>query len=416
MQGLFGEMTQVRFVVVTPDEPDGGPPEIYCSLSVDGWPERGRALKRLAPNLYSAAGPFRAGSWLEYKFLREPTWKTVEKGRAGQELPNRGLLVKGQLREQVVFAQVLRWADRPLFGETAIQFSEPGAGVQTQRESRLTGDIRTHHLFHSPQLRNARTIMVYLPPGYDDAPAERHPVLYMQDGNNLFDARTSFSGVEWGVDETAQRLIEDGQLRRLIIVGIYNTAGRQEEYTPFPDRRRGGGNGEAYLDFVVETLKPFIDKTYRTLPDRAHTGIAGSSLGGLIALYGLFSRPDVFGLAGVMSPALSWGRRRLFTFIRAAQTPGPIRLWLDTGTEETEPGGAPAQLASAVGDCRRLVRILRARGHEPEREFHYEEVAGGRHHELDWAARVDRMLLYLFGVEAPGAAAPAEPAAEQIGR
>lgn len=393
----FGGMTQVRFVVVTPDASDAQPLEIHCTMSIDGWPERGRALKRMAPNIYTAVGPLRAGTRVEYKFLREPSWLTVEKGGNGEELPNRTLEIKSDVGEQVVLQYVARWADRPRPSHTAVEFNRPGEGALTIRRSTLTGDIRVHHLFHAPQLKNARTIMVYLPPGYDDSPEARYPVLYMHDGDNLFDAKTSFAGIEWGVDETAQRLIEHGRMRAAVIVGIHNTPQRDKEYTPFKDARHGGGSGEAYVAFLVETLKPFIDKTYRTLPDREQTGIAGSSLGGLISLYALFSHPEVFGFAGVMSPALWWAKRRIVSFVRAADTPRPIKLWLDIGTLESEPVGPLADFTGAVEDCRQLVKVLHAKGYEDERDVHYEEIEGGRHHELDWAARVDRMLLYLFG-------------------
>ena len=116
----------------------------------------------------------------------------------------------------------------------------------TTRASTLTGDIRFHRAFHSQQLNNDRTLIVYLPPGYDEHPSERYPVLYVHDGQNLFDAATSFAG-EWQADETATRLIKAGELRPLIIVGIYNNAERMAEYSPTRDPARGGGNGDAYL-------------------------------------------------------------------------------------------------------------------------------------------------------------------------
>lgn len=396
---VFGEMTQVRFVVITPDARDDQPEEVYCSMSTDGWPEKGRALQRIAPNVYTASGPLRAGSWVEYKFLRELSWETVEKGEQNSEIANRRLTIKTDVREQVVLHRVASWADRPRLTNTSVEFNQPGEGSPLVRVSTLTGDIRAHHLFHSSELKNARTIMVYLPPGYDDAPDEGYPVLYMHDGNNIFDARTSATGVEWGLDETAERLITHGRIHKVIIVGIYNTPQRTKEYAPFKDLEYGGGIGDAYLEFIVATLKPFIDKTYRTLTGREQTGIAGSSLGGLISLYALFKQPEVFGFAGVVSPALWWAKRKIFSFIRAAPTPRPIKLWLDIGTEEGEPAGPLAEFTKGVSDCRRLLKTLTDKGYDPERDVRYAEVEGGRHHELDWATRVDQMLLYFFGTE-----------------
>jgi len=401
---VFGEMTQVRFVVVTPDTREAQPEEVYCSMSIDGWPEKGRALQRIAPHVYAAAGPLRAGSWVEYKFLREPSWETVEKGDDNQELANRRLAIKSDVREQVVLHRVTRWADRPRLTNTSVEFNEPGEGSPLVRVSTLTGDIRMHHLFHSPELKNARTIMVYLPPGYDDTPDQHYPVLYMHDGNNIFDAKTSATGVEWGVDETAQHLIVQDRIRKIIIVGVFNTPQRTKEYSPFEDPEFGGGFGDAYLEFIAATLKPFIDRTYRTLPGREHTGLAGSSLGGLVSLYGLFARPEVFGFAGAVSPALWWARRKIFSFLRAARRPRPIKLWLDMGTDEGEAAGPLVEYKKGPADCRRLVKALTDQGYELEQDVRYEEIEGGRHHELDWAARVDRMLLYFFGVEVPDGA------------
>ena len=395
---IFGEMTQVRFVVVTPDAHDDYPKRIYCSMSIDGWPETGRALECIAPNVYTAAGPMRAGSWVEYKFLREQSWETVEKGDGNSEISNRRLSIKSDIREQVVVHRIATWADRPRLTNTSVEFNAPGDGGTITRVSTLTGDIRTHNLFHSPQLQNARTILVYLPPGYDDAPAERYPVLYMQDGNNIFDVKTSATGVEWGVDETAQRLITQGKIDKVIVVGVFNTPQRTKEYAPFKDSRYGGGLGEAYLEFIQKTLKPFIDSTYRTLPDRAHTGIAGSSLGGLISLYAAFMRPSMFGFAGVVSPALWWAQRKILTVIRDAATPRPLKLWLDMGTDEGEVAGPLVEYNKGISDSRKLLKLLKQKGYEIGADLCYEEIEGGRHHELDWAARVDRMLTFFFAV------------------
>ncbi len=408
---IFGEMTQVRFVVVTPDAHDDHPKEIFCSMSIDGWPETGRALECIAPNVYSASGPMRAGSWVEYKFLRERSWETVENGDGNSEISNRRLSIKSDVREQVVIHRVATWADRPRLTNTSVEFNQPGDGGAITRVSTLTGDIRTHNLVHSPQLQNARTIMVYLPPGYDDAPAERYPVLYMQDGNNIFDAKTSATGVEWSVDETAQRLIGQGKIDKVIIVGIFNTPQRTKEYTPFQDSKYGGGFGEAYLEFIRKTLKPFIDKSYRTISDREHTGIAGSSLGGLISLYAAFTRPEVFGFAGVVSPALWWARREIFEVIRKAAAPRPLKLWLDMGTDEGEVAGPLVEYNKGIADCRKLLRLLKDKGYETEHDICYEEIAGGRHHELDWAARVDRMLTFFFAVPTEEEVATARGAA-----
>src|SRR5690606_842207 len=184
----------------------------------------------------------------------------------------------------------------------------------------ISGTVKVLADLLSPQLGNRRDLLVYLPRSYA-ASDQHYPVLYMHDGQNLFDAYTSFAG-EWQVDETMQQLERDGI--EWIVVGIPNAGeDRLAEYSPFPDPKHGSGRGDLYLDFVVDTVKARIDADFRTLPGRDHTGIMGSSLGGLISLYGFFSRPDVFGFAGAMSPAFWYGGRAIFPYIlKQSYVPG----------------------------------------------------------------------------------------------
>ncbi len=166
-----------------------------------------------------------------------------------------------------------------------------------QQPHTLTGDIRAQKNFHSNILNNDRDILVYLPPGYDAAKNRRYAVLYLHDGQNLFDGATSFiAGQEWQVDETAQRLIAAGKIEPLMIVGI-NNAGkdRNNEYAPVEDARyKMGGKADLYGRMLVEELKPFIDSRYRTRRDAEHTGLGGSSLGGLVSIYLALKYPAVF--------------------------------------------------------------------------------------------------------------------------
>ena len=177
----------------------------------------------------------------------------------------------------------------------------------TSRKSTVTGDVRTHANFHSKILNNDHNLYVYLPPGYDKNPDQRYAVLYMQDGQNLFDAALNPAG-EWRADETAQWLIPRHKIEPLIIVGISNDAQRRlDEYTLSRDERmKAGGKGEDYIKFVCEEVKPFIDKTYRTKTDRDHTGVGGSSLGATIGIEMCREHPEMFGRCVAMSPALWW--------------------------------------------------------------------------------------------------------------
>jgi predicted alpha/beta superfamily hydrolase len=263
---------------------------------------------------------------------------------------------------------------------------------------RISGDIRVAPAFYSPQLDNQRDILVYLPPSYNHS-QRRYPVVYMQDGQNLFDNATSFAG-EWGVDETMERLAHEEGLEA-IIVGVPNTGPqRADEYSPFRERRLGGGRGDDYLRFLVETLKPRIDADFRTRPDRRHTGLFGSSLGGLITLYGFFRCSSVFGFAGIMSPSLWFGGEAIFDYVeQAGYTPG--KLYLDTGTREygeAQQGRLHRATASRryYGSVRRLKGILVRKGYRPVRDLMHVEEKWAGHNESSWARRLPLALRFLL--------------------
>ena len=252
-----------------------------------------------------------------------------------------------------------------------------------------TSTFRTHARFRSKFLPDARDITVFLPPGYDGADKIRYPVLYMHDGQNLFDPAAAFkTGEHWRVGETASELIEAGRLAPLIIVGIANTGPRRiHEYTPTYDRRRGGGEADAYGRLIVGELKPLIDGTYRTLPDPLHTGMAGSSLGGLVTLFLGLKRPDVFGRLGMMSPSVWWDRRVILRTVREARPKPRLRIWVDMGTREGRQNLENARLLRAG--------LVRAGWIEGE-DLSYEEVTGGTHSEVAWGDRFGRMVEWLF--------------------
>lgn len=247
----------------------------------------------------------------------------------------------------------------------------------------VTGHLLIQPQTQIPQLHTQRPVLVHLPPSYFISD-RRYPVLYMHDGQNLFDAATSFAGTEWQVDETLQQLAGEGI--ETIAVGIYHgDKQRIHEYTPFA---RWHGKGERYLDFLVQTLKPAIDRSFRTQPDPPHTGLIGSSMGGLISLYGFFQHPQVFGLAGVISPALWVAHGAIYEFVRsAARNPG--RIYLDHGTRESS--------------ARPMMQILKEKGYQFGRDLHYVAEKGGHHSEHDWARRLPDALRFLLVNHTPPA-------------
>ncbi|MDX1414507.1 MAG: alpha/beta hydrolase-fold protein [Candidatus Promineifilaceae bacterium] len=249
----------------------------------------------------------------------------------------------------------------------------------------------------SPQLDNSRDIIVYLPPSYSHT-TRHYPVLYMHDGQNLFDHATSFAG-EWLVDETLEHLAQNEGLE-VIVVGIPNDGPRRlDEYSPFVDHGLGGGHGNQYISFITNTLKPLIDLEFRTLPQRRKTGIMGSSMGGLISLYAFFFREEVFGFAGAMSPSLWFAKGAIYNYIQnASYLPG--KVYLDAGTREL--GGsaiAPAKRGESrryYAGVRRMKRILIRKGYRPIRDVLYVEEKWATHNEEAWARRMPRALRFFL--------------------
>ncbi|CAN5397025.1 alpha/beta hydrolase [soil metagenome] len=267
----------------------------------------------------------------------------------------------------------------------------------------LTGNIHLHPRFESGLLGNQRDVLVYLPPGYRRASGRRYPVLYLHDGQNVFDAATSYAGVEWGVDETAQRLIGNKQIEPLIIVAVANTgAQRIHEYAPtrglidtrVKRRRRSRGWLRKYGRFLSEELKPVIDRTYRTRPEAESTGLGGSSLGGLATLaLGLWF-PQVFTRLAVLSPSVWWDEGVVCRMVEELPEKLPLKIWLDTGTKE-----------EGWKRARGLRDALVKQGWGLDDDLQYTEVKGGDHSEGAWGARFEGVLRFLY----PAVRDPATP-------
>jgi predicted alpha/beta superfamily hydrolase len=239
--------------------------------------------------------------------------------------------------------------------------------------------------FWSPQLGNSRTLVVYLPPSYQENKLKRYPVLYMHDGQNLFDAATSSFGTEWRVDETINAAVPAGQMDEMIVVGAYNTPNRIWEYTPCCDASYGGGGADVYERFLIDTLKPYVDQTYRTLPGKANTGIMGSSLGGLVSCYIARRNPTVFSKAGCMSSSFWWNNEAFTLQVEQSTAHPPVRFYIDAGT-----------VNDGLTQTQRMDAALRADGYVQGADLKFVTAQGGSHNEASWAARVGTPLSYLF--------------------
>lgn len=252
-----------------------------------------------------------------------------------------------------------------------------------------SGQLHKHERIRSRFLRNRRDLIVYTPPGYEEQRFQQFPVLYLHDGQNLFDGSTSFvPGMDWRIAQTADAYIAKCAVQPLVIVGIYNSGkSRINEYTPTKDARAGGGRADRYAKFLLEEVVPFVQSKYRVRRGPAPTGIGGSSLGGLASLYIGLKFPHIFGRIAALSPSIWWNQRSIVRLTREL-TPEPRpRIWLDVGTREG---------ARAVPDVEQFRDLLLQKGWRLGDDLSYQRVEGAEHNEAAWAQRVGPFLQFLF--------------------
>jgi len=264
--------------------------------------------------------------------------------------------------------------------------------------SSAIGGLRLHQ-FTSRMLRNTRTLRVWLPPRYDapENSSRRYPVFYLNDGQNLFDPATAFGGVDWQVDETADRLIRQQVITPAIFVGIDNTREeRIKEYIPYrtanPPLLRP--RGSKYPDFLIHEVMPFIEERYRVAKGPENTALGGSSLGGLISLYVALVRPGVFGRLLLESPSLWVAQRKILRDARGFRA-WPDRVYLAVGTREV---GRDDKDRQTVENVRALARMMQQSGLD-ERRLHLKVDEGATHSEAAWGGRFPEALAFLFGTE-----------------
>jgi predicted alpha/beta superfamily hydrolase len=300
----------------------------------------------------------------EFKFTRG-SWDKVQAMVSGADVQNN--LVKLSADTTIEY-NVEAWKD-DVATTTTIKQHTAGAHVKI---------IDT--AFKIPQLNTTRRIWIYLPEGYD-ASSKKYPVLYMHDGQNLFDEFTSGFG-EWGVDECLDSLIAKGK-PAAIVVGIDNGPERINEYDPYDSEKYGKGKGDLYLSFIVKTLKPFIDQHYRTMPERNNTAIAGSSLGGLISYYAMLKYPKTFGKAGVFSPAF-WIAPSLNAFADTAMTGLSGKIFFYAGGQESD---------DMVPDMKKIMDIT---GTNSKMNIYATTDPEGRHNEQAWRKWFAQFYLWMM--------------------
>ncbi len=375
---LFGASAAGAQLTIRLSVPPGTPADaaIYVAGSFNGWNPASPAHRLTAADggEYVLTLPAEVRGPVEFKFTLG-SWDRVETDAAGAGVQNRRFEVP-ESGGATYTARIGGWQD---------------PAKLPARASTATANVSVlDTAFAIPQLGRTRRVWIYLPPDYATS-GRTYPVLYMHDGQNVFDAATSYAG-EWGVDESLDSLHAAGD-PGIIVVAVDNGQQlRMNEYSPWRHPRHGGGEGDAYVDFLAQTLKPWIDGRYRTRPEPESTGIMGSSMGGLISLHAALRHPGVFGRVGVMSPSL-WFSDSVYVAARGARAAGPRpRFYFVSGGLE----GPQNQPHLVVADQQRMVDTLAAAGWRVGTEIHAAAPDDGRHSEWFWRREFPAAYRWLF--------------------
>jgi len=364
----WGTLLSAQLTLRVTDLPSNTPAnaDIFIAGSLNGW-DPGSADYKLSPDndgILSITVNPPAGQ-IAFKFTRG-SWTTVEGNEFGGYLPDRTFDYSGD--ETTVDLEILSWEDL-------------GGGNNPHTATDNVTIIEES--FYIPQLDRYRRIWVYLPPNYQSTTLD-YPVLYMHDGQNLFDEFYSFSG-EWMVDESLNQLFTEGD-EGIIVVGIDNGgSSRLDEYSPWVNTTYGGGEGDEYMQFIVETLKPHIDNTYRTKEGRESTGMMGSSMGALISMYGAMEYQEVFSKAGLFSPAF-WFAPEVYTHASSIGKEFDMKFYFLAGEQES---------TSMVANLTNMYTTLQQAGFEDD-ELYLITHPDGQHSEWYWAREFPDAYEWLF--------------------
>jgi predicted alpha/beta superfamily hydrolase len=340
---------------------------VYIAGDFNNWNPADPALKLLLNKDSTYSITFGIAGNINYKFTRG-SWDKVEKGNNCAEIQNRTYTLG---EDTSIKAQIVNWADKC------------GTGSHTSAKNVLV----ISDTFFIPQLDRKRRIWLYLPPNYQNT-LNHYPVLYMHDGQNLFDNYYSFAG-EWGIDESLNSLFNSGD-NGCIVVGIDNGGDeRINEYSPWYNPEYGGGAGEKYINFLVETLKPYIDSNYRTLSDRENTAIMGSSVGGLISFYAGLAYPNIFSKIGIFSPSF-WFTDSCYLMARKTPKQFDLKMYFLAGGKESSS-------INVIKDCEDMIDSLKLSGYTND-ELLMVSKADGQHSEWFWKREFPAAYKWLFNL------------------
>lgn len=370
---LVATFAQAQLTVILGSLPANTPSgaSIYMAGNMNNWSAGAAAYKFAlnASNQWQLVITPAAGA-LEFKLTRG-SWATVEGNASGGFLPNRTFSYNGTPTTLVLNVQ--SWED----------LGTGGGGSNSTAAANVT---IIDEDFYIPQLNRYRRVWVYVPPDYTTATAKNYPVLYMLDAQNVFDTETSFAG-EWQVDEALNTAFAAGDYG-CIVVGVDNGgAYRLDEYSPWVNTQYGGGEGEQYLNFMVSTLKPYIDANYRTFSDRNHTGIMGSSMGGLFSHYALIERQDLYSKAGIFSSAFWFADDASVQLVQSVGKQADVRAYFLAG------GGEPAYVAQ---DMYAVRNAMIAAGFANNTEMTTYVPTDGTHSEWFWRREFPAAYTWLF--------------------
>ncbi|WP_079665588.1 alpha/beta hydrolase [Soonwooa buanensis] len=363
---LFG-FTEAQITILVEKLPTNTSPEtrLYLASSLNNWNPKdvNFELKKNAENQFQIQ--INADKDFDFK-ITQGSWDSSEANKDGSPIDNHKVNINTVSSLKI---NIKNWT-RP-----------------QEKQHSTTSNVKIlSENFNIPQLKTTRRIWIYLPPNYDST-SKKYPVIYMHDGQNLFDNATSFSG-EWGVDETMNQISENHQLDA-IIIGIDNGGdARLDEYSPWKNTKyQKGGEGNQYIDFITQTLKPYIDKRYRTLPQPKNTALIGSSMGGLISLYGGVKYPKIFGRIGIFSPAFWFVSKDLNYFVNKNRNNlRQSKFYFIAG--QNEDAGMPQEIEN--------IKDLLLQKKVPERNISVKIDADGTHSETYWRREFGNAVLWLL--------------------
>jgi predicted alpha/beta superfamily hydrolase len=359
------ENKEVKIEIIAGNLPEGS--VIYISGNDDelgNWQPDEVELDEIEKGKWSKNFSFVKGKKLEFKFTRG-SWENEALDIYGSIPSNHTLFV---VNDTSITINIKLWADQ----------------VERKIEGQITGTVKYYKNFPGEGIK-PRDIIVWLPPEYDSTLNTNYPVLYMHDGQNIVDPQTSTFQVDWQIDEAADSLIRKELIEPIIIVGIYNTSDRDDEYS---DAKLG----ISYMRFIVDSLKPFIDRNYRTQPDRENTANGGGSLGGLIAFILMWDYSDIFSKAICFSPAFKIDQYDFIDNVNSYKgKEKDFKLYINNGDNELD-----SQLQPGVDE---MLKVLQDKGYKPKEDYYFYQGNNSQHSERDWANHIWRALIFMFGTE-----------------